>query len=1319
MIKTSITFPFPKFKKKFFLKCIRIIFSFWFVFSNFLFGFPIDDILNKPLLVSQVQATTATYDYNSCATTNTCDSDTGMNAYLDDVDVFPFAGATANRNSHTELTDSGYTNIGSSNNSYESSSDPGSGDEIFGWFEMTITQNVNSIRQIDFTYEGYPVSTDSNFSIWVKTAAGNYQDNASWTQVGATTLINASTDSTITGSLTQNISDYIDGNGMIVWGVYNVTGFQVINTDYVKMDVIYTPLDQEGFRFRNDDGSESSATWIDSQDTNITQAIETNTRLRMLVNANGNGDPDGNPYQIEYKLSTDDQYRIIENPGNLRTATPVVESRSSGATTAVNVTSHSITMPSGITAGDLLIIFFASDGNVDIRMDAGNWVKLEEGHSTTINSGAVFYKYAEGGDTGTVLTSAGEQSSHVVLRISGAGVPIGAADGGTGANSDPPNLDTGVSKNYLWIASRMGDSNITASAAPSGYSNLQTQAPAGTGGASTNTAEYSNTASSEDPGTFTSASEQWVGITVAVPPSGLGIEAVAAPAVGTTALSVPYPNHISTGDLLVLTVGNKTSASIPTAPVGWTENSNFQATGGIGVEGADSGTMVATVYTKIATGNETGFETVATSGTSSVGRMFVVNKEPGKVWDVAMANGNDNSADVTWNVTAGSNPGITAGDLIIVVSAINSDFSIYDAQTVSATGTTFQTLTDGEIYENGTTAGNDMELVASRHRVLTGTATAAPSYSMTSRSTTANSPTGASIFVRLRQIDAPIQLAYSSNIASSGEATTAQLSAPSGKTTGDFLAGRIQDDENPSDSIDISSTQYTELEWNLYATTTATNGQTYQFRVTINGGTFATYSVIPQWTIGSGSADVQQIHYRWRNDDGDEGTPGSAWYSANWLYRKKMDIDSTLVDGSTDLTNFPVLISLTDTDVQAAALSNGDDIVFTSADGTTKLDHEIENYNSSTGEMQIWVRIPTLGATSDTSIYVYYGNSGASNQESIANTWNTDYQLVWHLNEDPTGSAPQAEDSTTNTNDGTATGLTAGDLITAQIHKGISFADDNQYYTAPDDSSISGLSNLTFSLWVYDPSWPAFDYEFIGGKSNWSDNREYRFRIDQGNIVWTLSGDGSNTSDTSPVAASSLAESTWHYLVGTYNATTDDQIFYINGEEVDTLTFATSGLYDGSANFAIATSGNDGGSNVDDFSGDIDEVRVANIDHTPQWIKTEYNNQTKQGTGSGKFIKTLGSEEEYGTGASWSANEDTIITDVPLLTNYRLRFELSNEGGASSGAVTYQLEVAETSTCTSGSYSAVPTDSSGDWKIADSTYLTDGNPTTNVSGGLT
>lgn len=47
-------------------------------------------------------------------------------------------------------------------------------------------------------------------------------------------------------------------------------------------------IEQEGFRFRNDDGNETTATWDGSQDTDITQPQNTTRRIRFILNTSGN-----------------------------------------------------------------------------------------------------------------------------------------------------------------------------------------------------------------------------------------------------------------------------------------------------------------------------------------------------------------------------------------------------------------------------------------------------------------------------------------------------------------------------------------------------------------------------------------------------------------------------------------------------------------------------------------------------------------------------------------------------------------------------------------------------------------------------------------------------------------------------------------------------------------------------------------------------------------------------------------------------------------------------------------------------------------------
>ena len=107
----------------------------------------------------------------------------------------------------------------------------------------------------------------------------------------------------------------------------------------------------------------------------------------------------------------------------------------------------------------------------------------------------------------------------------------------------------------------------------------------------------------------------------------------------------------------------------------------------------------------------------------------------------------------------------------------------------------------------------------------------------------------------------------------------------------------------------------------------------------------------------------------------------------------------------TDQTDFPVLISGTLPYLATVANSgevqnnSGYDIVFTSdAAGQNQLDHEIDTYDPATGRVAFWVRVPSLSHVSDTTIYLWYGNSSvSSSQENKSGVWRNGYVGVWHF----------------------------------------------------------------------------------------------------------------------------------------------------------------------------------------------------------------------------------------------------------------------------------------------------------------------------------
>jgi len=183
------------------------------------------------------------------------------------------------------------------------------------------------------------------------------------------------------------------------------------------------------------------------------------------------------------------------------------------------------------------------------------------------------------------------------------------------------------------------------------------------------------------------------------------------------------------------------------------------------------------------------------------------------------------------------------------------------------------------------------------------------------------------------------------------------------------------------------------------------------------------------------------------------------WWNPQWYYRKEITIDHTKVSG--DLTDFPIFIHLNDIDLSLKAQANGNDIVFTNKIGN-KINHEIEYYNSTTGEIIAWVNIPFLSSSEDTVIYLYYGNQNCNNQQNIKETWNSNYVGVWHM-KDTTPAI--VNDSSAQNNNGIKKGSGEPSEISAKIGKGQEYDGTNDYVNA-GNNAIFQMDRFTASLWI-------------------------------------------------------------------------------------------------------------------------------------------------------------------------------------------------------------------------------------------------------------
>ena len=131
--------------------------------------------------------------------------------------------------------------------------------------------------------------------------------------------------------------------------------------------------------------------------------------------------------------------------------------------------------------------------------------------------------------------------------------------------------------------------------------------------------------------------------------------------------------------------------------------------------------------------------------------------------------------------------------------------------------------------------------------------------------------------------------------------------------------------------------------------------------------------------------DADDIKYLATYGAGSDYLNRSTWHNTDWDCRQAITVSSDVT--TADLTDFPLLVKITDPSnpVFNRAAAGGLDILFTDANGN-KLSHEIESYsNGATKELNAWVKVD-LASAADTTLYMYYDNDTASDQQNAVAT---------------------------------------------------------------------------------------------------------------------------------------------------------------------------------------------------------------------------------------------------------------------------------------------------------------------------------------------
>ncbi len=334
----------------------------------------------------------------------------------------------------------------------------------------------------------------------------------------------------------------------------------------------------------------------------------------------------------------------------------------------------------------------------------------------------------------------------------------------------------------------------------------------------------------------------------------------------------------------------------------------------------------------------------------------------------------------------------------------------------------------------------------------------------------------------------------------------------------------------------------------------------------------------------------------------------AAWFDLNYSCKRRIVIQSSQVQGTSHL-EFPVLI--TQANLDAAFFTNCQqtdpdnmDIIFTNEAEDTRLYREIAYYDAGNQELEAWVRIPSLSGTTDTVIYMYYGNPGVGMPDD-PETWVGAYRGVWHIQEIPTGLPDDVYESTSNSNQATSQNMESGDQQGGKISGSLNFDGVDEYLDCGADTSLEITGQLTLSAWIAIASSTTDVYmSVISKKSAYTSANGYGMNYQPNNNDLRIYGNGIDFGQ----AAGQDLDTSWHYIVEVVNNTAT--ALFIDGVDVTTddalgaLTSDTQALHLGKRSGTV----------TNDFSGSLDEIRIQDKLRSPEWIRTEYNNQNTPGS---------------------------------------------------------------------------------------------------------
>ncbi len=377
---------------------------------------------------------------------------------------------------------------------------------------------------------------------------------------------------------------------------------------------------------------------------------------------------------------------------------------------------------------------------------------------------------------------------------------------------------------------------------------------------------------------------------------------------------------------------------------------------------------------------------------------------------------------------------------------------------------------------------------------------------------------------------------------------------------------------------------------------------------------------------------------------GFENAYGASWYDTD--FNKARGILTDSADFDSTLSNYPLYVNVTSIDLGVDTQADCDDIVFVSFQNETKLNHEIENCDTTNDILEAWVNLPNA-YSNGTQFFMYYNNPSATYEQNTQATWNSNFKTVWHLNGTFTSSTTSP---VTCTNGGTSA---VSDLYIGDTR---SWDGANDKLDCDSSAEVDEIfdGGGTLSFWMNSPS----EGEAGGGRAlskaqSGTDGWEIRTDNQVGSYFDLMIAHQPNSGGRHATTNTEIKINRWHHVAFVYDdsSTSNDPLIYINGTSVSVVEEVTPSTLssDASNELCIGTrvTGTDGltctaGNSA--FHGMLDEIRMVDIELSSAWINSDWECQRFDDVA--KSCITVGAEETNTNSDTVTVSDEIALEDL-------------------------------------------------------------------------